>query len=92
MDDVPQSMPCPFCHGSGRRSDGSQCDHCGGTGTMPSQHSSLTSEVEAEFSEASKLPASYRSGRHQPYSDRAISPDGEPTAVWKPPNPEDQFS
>lgn len=92
MDDVPQSTPCPFCHGTGRRSDGSQCAHCGGIGTMPSQHTNLRSQVEAEFSEASKLPASYRSGRYQSDSDRGISPDGEPTSVWRPPNPEDEFN
>ena len=92
MEDVPQSAPCPFCHGTGRRSDRSQCSHGGGTDTMLSEHSSLRSEVEAEFSEASRLPASYRSGRYQADSDRGISPDGEPTSVWKPPNPEDEFN
>jgi hypothetical protein len=82
MGDIPQSVDCPFCHGAGRRSDGGQCGHCGGTGQMPSQRSGLRSEVEAEFSKASKLPA----------SDRGISPDGEPTSVWNAPNPEDEFS
>jgi hypothetical protein len=66
--------------------EGATCAGCGAflTGkelqqSAQKQKAALKSEVEAEFTEASKLPASYRSGRYQGGSgDRAISPDGEP--------------
>lgn len=52
----------------------------------------LKDEIAADFDKAAKLPASYRTGRFQSDSDRGINPDGEPTSVWKPTNPEDEFA
>ena len=52
----------------------------------------LKDEVAAEFEQAEKMPASFRSGRYQPDPDLGIGPEGEISAVWKPPNPEDEFN
>ena len=28
-------MECPQCHGKGKREDGSACEQCGGSGSIP---------------------------------------------------------
>jgi len=53
------------------------------------KNAKLSEEVEAEFEEASKMPASFRSGTFQSDPDFGIDPEGGFTSVWKPPNPEE---
>ena len=35
MAEIPDLITCPFCHGEGVRTDGSQCSECDGTGQIP---------------------------------------------------------
>ncbi len=46
-------------------------------------------DIEAIREESTRLPGTYRRGWGT--DDVAIGPDGEPTTVWRPKNPDDRF-
>ncbi len=46
MADEIETTTCPFCHGTGRRADGSECDVCGGTKQLPVDHMPPESPLE----------------------------------------------
>ena len=35
MPAVPTTTPCPDCHATGQRNEGTQCQTCAGTGKVP---------------------------------------------------------
>jgi hypothetical protein len=51
----------------------------------------LKTEIDDAFIRASKLPANFKPGGRRAIDDLAEGPNGEPTTVWKPPNPEDNY-
>ncbi|OFW11267.1 MAG: hypothetical protein A3G20_08400 [Acidobacteria bacterium RIFCSPLOWO2_12_FULL_59_11] len=47
-------------------------------------------EIRTAMEEDCRLPPTYRRGRGDE-RDVALGPGGEPTGVWRPPNPEDDY-
>jgi hypothetical protein len=48
-------------------------------------------DLQGDFAKTSKVPAGFRRGTWGRTHDLGISPEDNPTSVWKPPNPEDEY-
>jgi hypothetical protein len=50
-----------------------------------------SSDIQAVIEESTRLPGTYRPGKGTERDDVAIGPDGHPTKVWGPKNPDDRY-